>query len=103
MLAYAPETRLEVGLSSLYLFYARRDPTNRLSEVPIYAFYTLNNQYGLWLDHVIFSDDSRFSFLGENRIQDFPLKYYGIGMEAEYDDAVLVAVSYTHLTLPTSG
>ena len=90
VLAFAPETRLEVGLSSLYLFYARRDPANRLSEVPVYAFYTLNNQYGLWLDHVIFSDQSRLSFLGENRLQDFPLKYYGIGMDAADEDAVLV-------------
>ena len=90
VLAFAPETRLEVGLSSLYLFHAKRDVSNRLSEVPIYAFYTRNNQYGIWLDHVIFSDQSRFSFLGENRIQDFPLKYYGIGMDASYADAVLV-------------
>jgi len=90
VVAYAPETRLEVGLSSLYLFHARRDPDNRLSEVPIYAFYTQNNQYGLWVEHVIFSDQSRLSFLGENRIQDFPLKYYGIGADAAYEDAVLV-------------
>lgn len=90
VLALAPETRLEVGLSSLYLFQAKRDVSNRLSEVPIYVFYTQNNQYGIWLDHMIFSDQSRFSFLGENRVQDFPLKYYGIGMEASYEDAVLV-------------
>ena len=90
VLAYAPETRLEVGLSSLLLFRARRDPDNRLSEVPIYAFYTLNNQYGLWFDHAIFSDQSRLSFLGEGRLMDFPLKYYGIGSAAEKEDAVLV-------------
>lgn len=90
VLAFAPETRLEVGVSSLLLFYAKRDVENRLSEVPIYVFYTLNQQYGLWLDHVIFTDDARFSFIGENRLMDFPLKYYGIGMEASYDDAVLV-------------
>ena len=88
--AYAPETRLEVGLSSLYLFRARRDPTNRLSEIPVYAFYTLNNQHGLWFDHAVFTHRSRVSLLGEGRLQDFPLKYYGIGIEAEKSDAVLV-------------
>lgn len=90
VVAFAPETRLEVGISSLYLFYAKRDVSNRLSEVPLYVFYTLNQQYGLWVDHVIFSDQARFSFIGENRLMDFPLKYYGIGIDAEYDDAVLV-------------
>ena len=79
-----------MGVSSLLLFYADRDVSNRLSEVPIYVFYTLNQQYGIWLDHVIFTDEARFSFIGENRLMDFPLKYYGIGMDASSDDAVLV-------------
>lgn len=90
VVAFSPETRLEVGLSSLYIFNARRDPANRLSEVPVYAFYTLNRQYGIWLDHAIFSDRNRLSFLGEIRLQDFPLKYYGIGPDAASSDAVLV-------------
>lgn len=90
VVAVSPETRVELGLSSLLVFTARQDPANRLSEVPVYVFYTLNNQYGLWLDHAIFSDQNRLSFLGENRLQDFPLKYFGIGIGATDDDAVLV-------------
>jgi hypothetical protein len=90
VLAYAPETRLEVGVSGLYLFRARRDLDNRLSEIPLYAFYTMNNQYGLIFEHAIFSDGSRRSFLGEGIIADFPLKYYGIGLDADVDDAVVV-------------
>ena len=90
VVAYTPETNLELGVSSLYLFQARRDPSNRLSEIPIFVFYTLNQQYGLWVDHVIFTDQARFSFLGESRFMDFPLKYYGIGIDAKYTDAVLV-------------
>src|SRR5688500_7914730 len=50
-LAFAPETSWEFGLSSLYVYYAKRDTNNRLSEVNAFAFYTLENQYGIWLDH----------------------------------------------------
>lgn len=90
VLAYAPETRLEVGLSGLYLFYSRGDTNNRLSEIPLYTFYTLNEQYGLTFEHAIFSHQSRRSFLGEGIIADFPLKYYGIGLDARSEDAVVV-------------
>ncbi|MEL6344084.1 MAG: BamA/TamA family outer membrane protein [Myxococcota bacterium] len=90
VLAYAPETRLEMGLSSLYLFRARRDPTNRLSEIPVYVFYTFNNQFGVRFENAVFTNQSRWSFLGEGQIQYFPLKYYGIGTDAESDDAVVV-------------
>lgn len=90
VLAYAPETDVEFGLSGLVLFRARGDVDNRLSEIPLYVFYTLNNQYGITLDHAIFSDESRRSFLGEGIVADFPLAYYGIGLQAQKDDAVTV-------------
>ncbi|MEN0066919.1 MAG: BamA/TamA family outer membrane protein [Myxococcota bacterium] len=90
VLAYAPETRLEVGLSGLVLFHSRGDVNNRLSEVPLYVFYTLNRQYGLTFEHAIFSNRSRRSFLGEGIIANFPLLYYGIGLDARYDDSVVV-------------
>lgn len=91
VVAYAPETRLEVGVWGLFLFYSRGDVTNRLSEVPVYAFYTLNNQFGLTFEHAIFSDESRRSYLGEGIIADFPLLYHGIGLDAREEDAVVVS------------
>ena len=90
VMAYAPETRLEIGLSALILFHSKGDVNNRLSEVPLYAFYTMNNQYGLIFEHAIFSDNSRRSYLGEGIVADFPLKYYGIGIDARAEDAVVV-------------
>ena len=39
-LAFAPETSLEIGLSSLYIYSANRDLQNRLSEVKAFTFYT---------------------------------------------------------------
>jgi hypothetical protein len=78
--AYAPETTWEIGLSSLYVYYAKRDTTNRLSEINGFTFFTLENQYGLWFDHAIYLDKDRWFFLGKVRLQSFPLFYNGIGI-----------------------
>ncbi|SHG83846.1 Surface antigen [Flavobacterium micromati] len=79
-IAYAPETTWEIGLSSLYVYYAKRDTTNRLSEINGFTFFTLENQYGLWFDNAIYSDQDRWFFLGRVRLQSFPLFYNGIGI-----------------------
>ena len=81
-LAFAPETNWEIGVSSLYVYSANRDLTNRLSEIKSFAFYTLENQYGLWLDHALYTDKDKWFFLGKARYQDFPLLYHGIGRES---------------------
>lgn len=84
-LAYSPETSWEIGLSSLYVFFAKRDTTNRLSEISGFTFVTLENQYGLWFDHALYSDKSKWFFLGKLRFQSFPLLYYGIGVDSPPD------------------
>ncbi|WP_416377792.1 BamA/TamA family outer membrane protein [Algoriphagus sp. D3-2-R+10] len=88
--AYSPETSWEIGLSSLYVYYSKRDTTNRLSEISGFTFFTLENQYGLWFDHALYSDQSKWFFLGRLRFQSFPLKYYGIGMDSSPDYLALV-------------
>jgi hypothetical protein len=80
-LAFAPETSWEFGLSSLFVYYAKRDTTNRLSEVNGFTFYTLENQYGIWFDHALYSHKNRWSFIGRLRYQNFPLLYHGVGPE----------------------
>jgi hypothetical protein len=84
-LAYAPETTWEIGLSSLYVYYAKRDITNRLSEINGFTFFTLENQYGLWVDHAIYTDQDRWFLLGKLRFQSFPLYYHGIGINTPAD------------------
>lgn len=88
--AYAPETSWELGFSSLWVYYAKRDTTNRLSEISGFTFITLENQYGLWFDHAIYSDQSKWFFLGRIRLQSFPLKYHGIGMDSPKEYLALV-------------
>jgi len=80
-LAYAPETSWEIGFSSLYVFYAKKDTANRLSEINGFSFFTLEGQYGLWFDHAIYSDKEDWFFLGKLRYQRFPMYFYGIGPE----------------------
>ena len=80
--AYSPETSWEFGLSSLYVYYAKQDTANRLSEISGFTFFTLENQYGLWFDHALYSDKSKWFYLGRLRVQSFPLLFFGIGPES---------------------
>jgi hypothetical protein len=80
--AYAPETSWEFGLSSVFVFYANRDTTNRLSEINAFTFITLEQQYGLWFDHALYSQDNNWFGLGRLRFQSFPLLYFGIGSDS---------------------
>ena len=88
--AYSPETRWEIGASALYVYYAKRDTANRLSELNAFTFITLESQYGLWIDHALYSDQSRWFFLGRLRFQQFPLLYYGIGPDTPEEEVAQV-------------
>jgi len=81
-LAYSPETSWEIGVSSLYVYSANRDLHNRLSEIKSFAFVTLENQYGFWLDHALYTDQNKWFLYGRARYQSFPLFYYGIGRDS---------------------
>jgi len=81
-LAYTPETSWEIGVAGLYVYSANRDSTNRLSEIKTFTFYTLENQYGIWTYHALYSDQNKWFFYGQARYQSFPLYYYGIGRDS---------------------
>ena len=81
-IAYTPETSWEFGISSLLVFYANKDTSNRLSELNGFTFYTLENQFGVWLDHAFYLQDDSWISLGRLRLQSFPLLYYGIGSQS---------------------
>ncbi len=88
--AYAPETKWEFGASALYVYYANRDTLNRLSEINAFTFVTLESQNGLWLDHALYSDQSKRFFLGKLRFQRFPLIYYGIGPRVSGEELAII-------------
>jgi hypothetical protein len=81
-LAYSPETNWEFGVSSLYVYSAKRNLKNRLSEVKAFTFFTLENQYGLWLDHAVYTNKNKWFLYGRARYQSFPLLYFGIGPDS---------------------
>jgi hypothetical protein len=87
---FAPETSWEFGISGVFVFYANRDTTNRLSEVNAFTFLTLEKQYGLWIDHALYSQDNKWFSLGRLRMQSFPLLYHGIGPESPEEHLALV-------------
>ncbi|HLP13324.1 MAG TPA: BamA/TamA family outer membrane protein [Flavobacteriales bacterium] len=79
VLAYAPETSFEIGLSGLHVHYAKNDTTNRLSEMNAFVFFTFAKQYGGFFEHALYSDKNKWFFLGKMKFQSFPLSYFGIG------------------------
>ena len=73
VLAFSPETRWQFGLNSLYIYHAKQNTKNRLSEINTFAFYTQEKQYGLWIDHAVYTDNNDYFLFGRMRIQQFPL------------------------------
>lgn len=93
-LAYAPETSVEIGFSSMYLYQAKGDTLNRLSEITAFTFVTLQAQYGIWLDNAIYGDKDKWFLLGRVRFQRFPLLYYGNGPDTPGDHPAIVDAMY---------
>lgn len=88
---YSPETSLEIGVAGSVLFHAKNKYLeNRLSEITLFGFGTLRNQYGLWVDNAVYTDKDKWLILGRLRLQRFPLLYYGIGPDAPEADPVTV-------------
>ena len=94
-IAYSPETRWELGVSSLYIYSAQNDLSNRLSELKAFTFYTFENQYGLWLDHAVYTDENLWFLYGKVRYQSFPLFYYGVGPNSPKEYTALIDGNYT--------
>lgn len=89
-LAYSPETKWEVGISAVLVYKARQDSNNRLSEITSFSFGTLEQQYGSFLEHALYSHKNKYFFLGIIKYQNFPLSYYGIGPNASSEVNALV-------------
>ena len=85
-IAYAPETKWEIGVSTIVVYYAKNDPTNRLSEITGFTFITLENQFGIWSDHALYTDKSKWFVLGRIRAQQYPLLYFGEGIDSSGEE-----------------
>ena len=90
VVGFRPETGIEFGVAPLYVYYAKEDTRNRLSEINAYGFFTLKSQFGLRIDHAIYSHKDKWFFLGDLNFEQFPLKFYGIGNDVPEDNIALV-------------
>ena len=97
-IAYTPETGLEIGASAIYVYHAKEDLNNRMSEARAFAFFTLKQQYGLWLSHDLYGDKNKWFLLGEAKLQRFPLLYYGIGPNTSSQDPTVIAANQLFIT-----
>ena len=95
-LAFSPETNWEIGLSSLFIYSAKKNLKNRLSEIKAFTFYTLEKQYGIWLDHALYTDKNKWFLLGRARYQSFPLLFYGIGSETSSDYLAVIYGKFSY-------
>jgi hypothetical protein len=95
-IAYAPETKWEFGLSAVLVGYAKKDTSNRLSEINGFTFITTEKQYGGIIEHALHSHKNTWFFLGKLKIQNFPLSYHGIGANSPKEKiAVVDAFSFS--------
>lgn len=92
--AYSPETSWELGVAGVYMYYANRDTTNRLSEAGGFTFFTTEGQYGLHLDHALYSDKNKWFGLGKIKFQSYPLLYYGIGPDIGEDPLAVANANF---------
>ena len=90
VVAFTPETSWEFGASALCVYNAKRDLNNRLSDVSIFSFETLENQYGVLMDHAIYTDQNNYFLLGKFKLQQFPLLYHGIGIDTPEEPVALI-------------
>jgi hypothetical protein len=89
-IAYAPETKWEFGISSVVVGYAKKDTSNRLSEINGFTFITTEKQYGGIVEHALHSHKNTWFFLGKLKIQNFPLSYHGIGANSSKEKIATV-------------
>ena len=93
-IAYAPETSWEIGGASAVLYYAKKDTNNRLSEASGFTFFTLEGQYGLHLEHAIYSDKNNWFSLGKMKFQSYPLAYYGVGPSISGEELAIANANF---------
>lgn len=92
-IGYSPETRFEFGAVGLMLYHAKKNPTNRLSEANIFAFFTQEGQWGIWQEHSLYTDRDKWFIQGNTRFQFFPLLYFGIGPSTINDPAIVLSTN----------
>ena len=102
LIAYSPETSLQLGLGSVVLFKPKRAlPDDRQSTLFFAARYTLNQQITASPTYIIFGRGEKFTHRGKTNFRKFPQFYYGIGNDTPETNEELYGIntlSIEHVT-----
>lgn len=88
LLYYTPDTRFAYGLAGVYYFSTAKSfgkdvhPT-RLSYIRLLGDYTQNQQFDIWSNWNIFTDQEKWLFKGDLRYRRFPDSFYGVGNDTK--------------------
>ncbi|MFP4088663.1 MAG: BamA/TamA family outer membrane protein [Cyclobacteriaceae bacterium] len=98
LLAYSPETSVQIGMGGILLYKSRRAlPEDRSSFLYLSARYTLNQQVTLSPSYFIFSPGEKYIHSGSLRYRKFPQFYYGIGNDTPASNEELYDISTLEL------
>jgi outer membrane protein assembly factor BamA len=92
VVSYSPETNFAFGTGAKYLFkFNGSGEETRVSNLPMSAQYTLNNQFFFYSGFEIFTNQEKWVIEGNLLFQNYPRLYYGMGnntpasAEEQYD------------------
>lgn len=102
LLAYSPETSVQLGLGSVVLFKNKNAlPQDRPSSLFFSARYTLNQQITASPTYILFSRGETYTHRGKVNFRKFPQFYYGIGNDTPQSNEELYGIntlSIEHVT-----
>jgi hypothetical protein len=79
LIYYTPETRLALGISTVFYFRAKNDSAHRPSVVHPFFGGTQNRQIFAQAPFQLFFKKEKYYLYGEVSVYDYPYFYYGIG------------------------
>jgi hypothetical protein len=83
VISYSPETNFAFGTGAKYLFkFNGSGEETRVSNMPITAQYTLNNQFFFDSGFEIFTNQEKWVIEGNLLFQNYPRLYYGMGSDS---------------------
>jgi len=99
LLYYTPDTRFAYGAAGVYYFNTAKllrpdDHPTRLSYVRLLGDYTQNQQFDLWANWNVFTDQEQWLFKGDLRYRRFPDSFYGVGNDTKDEDREKYSYDY---------
>ena len=89
-LFYAPETGFGFGALLVPVYNFGSDSLTRSSSGQVLAYYTTKKQSSLQFSYNVYTNREKWAILGETRVEDAPIFYYGTGNQNSDADKGLI-------------